>query len=320
METILILGGFGFLGSNIINYALLNNLSYKFIVFDIYEQHPLGEKFTNIAKIYKGDFTNKEDLNILFKENEIDYVFHFISTTVPANSNDNIRYDIESNLVSTINLLDICKAYKIKNILFISSGGAIYGVSQNYVHNENDNLFPNSSYGIMKLTIEKYLKLYNHLYQLNYLCLRLSNPYGAFHLSKKQGLINIALRKAVNKKEFNVWGDGSNLKDYIYVEDVARIIFTLLKQRVINQVLNIGSNKGYSINEILDIIKNFIPSFKINYKEAKSFDVSKVILNTEALLEFIDFELTSLHAGIISTYQWTLQQQNNPFFSDDNNS
>ncbi len=318
METILILGGFGFLGTNIISYAsdkLRSN--YRFIIFDIYNEHPLGIKFSNISKIYKGDFDNKEDLKIIFEENQVDYIFHFICTTVPSTSNNNIRYDIESNLLPTINLLEICKSYAIKSIVFISSGGAIYGASSHYIHTETDNLFPNSSYGIMKLTIEKYLKLYNHLYKLNYLCLRLSNPYGAFHLSRKQGLINIALRKAVNKKEFNVWGDGSNLKDYIYVEDVVRIIFTLLKQGVINRALNIGSNKGHSINEILGIIKNIIPSFKINYKEAKSFDVSKVVLNIEAVSEYIDFELTSLESGINNTYQWTLQQKNNPFFCDD---
>jgi UDP-glucose 4-epimerase len=318
METILILGGFGFLGTNLISYASDKlTKDYRFIVFDIYNEHPLGIKFTNITKIYKGDFANKEDLKIIFEENHVDYVFHFICTTVPSTSNNNISYDIESNLLPTINLLEICKSYAIKSIVFISSGGAIYGASQYYIHKETDILFPNSSYGIMKLTIEKYLKLYNHLYKLNHLCLRLSNPYGAFHLSKKQGLINIALRKAVNKKEFDVWGDGSNLKDYIYVEDVARIIFTLLKRGVMNQALNIGSNKGHSINEILGSIKNIIPSFKINYSEAKSFDVSRVILNTEAVSEYIDFELTSLDCGINKTYQWTLQEKNNPFFYED---
>ena len=177
MQTVLILGGFGFLGSNIIDYAL-NNFAgeYNFIVFDIYDQHPLGKKFTNVAEVYKGDFTNKEDIRTIFEQNNIDYVFHFISTTVPATSNNNIRYDIESNLISTINLLDICRSNKIKGILFISSGGAVYGDSKQYVHKENDNLNPNSSYGIIKLTVEKYLKLYNHLYGLDYLCLRLSNP------------------------------------------------------------------------------------------------------------------------------------------------
>ncbi len=309
METILILGGFGFLGSNIINYSLQNFPNdYQFIVFDIYERHPLGENFNNIIKTYKGDFTNKEDINIVFEENKIDYIFHFISTTVPATSNNNIRYDIESNLISTINLLDICKSYTIKNIFFISSGGAVYGDSQQYIHGESDDLYPNSSYGIVKITIEKYLKLYNHLYGINYLCLRLSNPYGAFHFSKKQGLINIAIKKAINHEEFEVWGDGSNLKDYIYAEDVARIIFTLLRRGMCNQVLNIGSNKGYSVNEILKLIKTIIPSLCIKYREPRSFDVPKVILNTQAIIPYIDFELTSLEAGINNTFQWTLQK------------
>ena len=82
-------------------------------------------------------------------------------------------------------------------------------------------------------------------------------------------------------------------------------------------MLNIGSNNGYSINEILEVIKNIIPSFKINYREARSFDVSKVILNTEAVSEYVDFELTSLNCGINKTYQWTLQQKNNPYFTGD---
>ena len=120
MQTILIFGGFGFLGSNIIDYALINFADeYNFIVFDIYDQHPLGKKFSNVIKTYKGDFTNKEDVKIVFEENKIDYVFHFISTTIPATSNNNIRYDIESNLISTINLLDICRLVNIKSIFFI---------------------------------------------------------------------------------------------------------------------------------------------------------------------------------------------------------
>lgn len=314
METILILGGFGFLGSNIIHYALHNcSKEYKFIVFDIYEQHPLGEKFNNIEKVYKGDFTNREDVSMVFKENKIDYVFHLISTTVPATSNDNIRYDIESNLISTINILDICKSYPVKNILFISSGGAVYGDSQRYIHTESDDLNPNSSYGIVKLTIEKYLKLYNHLYGLNYLCLRLSNPYGAFHLSKKQGIINIAIKKAISNQKFEVWGDGTNLKDYIYAEDVARVIIDLLKKNVGNQVLNVGTSSGHSINEILGIIKNLVPSFLIEYKEQRSFDVPKVVLNTKALGNYVDFKFTTLEEGINNTFKWTSKKSNTIF-------
>lgn len=315
METILLLGGYGFLGTNMIDYASRKFANeYKFIVFDIYNEHPLGVKFNNVVKVYKGDFGNKEDIKSIFAENRIDYVFHFISTTVPATSNNNIRYDIESNLVATIDLLELCRTYKMKNLFYVSSGGAVYGASPNYIHQEDDNLFPNSSYGIIKLTIEKYLKLYNHLYGINYLCLRLSNPYGAFHLSEKQGIINIALRKAIRNEEFVVWGDGSNLKDYIFAEDVARIIFTLLRKQVTNCLLNIGSGKGHSTNEILGIIKGLIPSFTIRHQEAKAFDVPKVILNTDKVSKHIDFELESLESGIHKTYQWTLQQMINPLF------
>jgi len=308
MQTVLLLGGHGFLGSNLIDFALRNlNEKYRFIVFDFYKDHPLGIKFANVVKTYKGDFTNYKDIKIIFDENSIDYVFHFISTTVPATSNDNILYDIESNLLPTINVLELCKNYNVKQILFISSGGAVYGSSATYIHKESDPLLPNSSYGIIKLAIEKYLKLYHHLYQLNYLSLRLSNPYGPFHFSDKQGVINIAIRKAINNQEFDVWGDGSGIKDYIYCEDVRKIIFLLVEKGLKNTELNIGSNQGYSINDILQIIQRLKPFGGINYKSAQSFDVSKIVLDTSKLSEYIDFELTSLEVGIKRTYHWALE-------------
>jgi UDP-glucose 4-epimerase len=315
METILILGGYGFLGSNIIDYAsrFLSN-KYKIIVFDFYATHPSGHKFENVIKCYKGDFTNIEDVKCIFDENKIDYIFHFISTTVPSTSNQNIVYDIESNLVPTISILDMAKTYNVKKVVFTSSGGAIYGASSQYLHKEEDPLFPISSYGVVKMAIEKYLKLYEHLYGLNFIALRLSNPYGAFHTSQKQGMINVALRKAINNEPFEVWGDGSNIKDYIYAEDVARIIFTLLEISSPSEIINVGSNKGHSINEILGIIRNIIPSFKISYQEKKSFDVPKVILDTQRMSDLGSFELIDIESGINKTYKWIMKQHTNRHF------
>lgn len=305
MKTILILGGYGFLGSNIIDYAArFHRDEFEFIVFDFYGSHPLGIKFNNVVKSYQGDFTNKADLQSIFEAHKIDYVFHLISTTVPATSNNNIVYDIESNLVSTVNILDLANSYKVEQMLYISSGGAIYGPSASYIHEEKDQLSPISSYGIVKLTIEKYLELYRHLYGLNYLVLRLSNPYGPFHLSKKQGLINVALEKALKNEVFEVWGDGSNTKDYIYSEDVAMLVFRLLARQVTNRVLNVGSNMGHSINEILQMVQQLIPAFKITYINKRLFDVPKVILNTAELRKLINFDLTDLQSGINKTYEW----------------
>ncbi|QJB34104.1 NAD-dependent epimerase/dehydratase family protein [Chitinophaga oryzae] len=310
METILILGGYGFLGSNVIDYAgrYLGG-QYNFIVFDFYINHPLQAQFSNVIKTYKGDFTNQEDVRVIFEENKIDYIFHFISTTVPSTSNNNIIYDIESNLVPTIHLLDLAHQYDIKNVVYISSGGAIYGAASKYVHKEEDPLHPISSYGIVKMSIEKYLKLYNHLHGINYLALRLSNPYGAYHLSEKQGLINVALKKALKQEQFEVWGDGTNIKDYIYAEDFAKIIFRLLEKKVENKVINVGSGKGYSINELLEIVKGLVPSFQIKYQDVKSFDVPKVILDTSEMAGFIDFELLDIESGINKTYKWIQEQQ-----------
>ena len=310
MKTVLILGGHGFLGSNIIGYASdFLKEEYQFIVFDFFNSHPLNIRFDNIIKSYKGDFTNQADLKAVFEEHTIDYVFHFISTTVPATSNSNIIYDIESNLVSTVNILELSKNYGVKQVVYISSGGAIYGASENYFHKEDDPLVPISSYGIVKLTVEKYLQLYHHLFGLNYLVLRLSNPYGPFHLSKKQGLINVALERAMNNEAFEVWGDGSNTKDYIYSEDVAMILYKLLDKEVSNKILNVGSSIGYSVNDILQRIQQLMPQFVVNYQGERSFDVPKVILDTKELRGYIDFELVGIEAGINKTYEW-LQQTN----------
>ena len=313
MKTVLILGGYGFLGSNIIGYAAtFLKEEYEFIVFDFFNSHPLNVKFDNIKKSYQGDCSNHEELRAVFEAHKIDYVFHFISTTVPATSNTNIIYDIESNLVSTVNILELSRSYGVKQVVYISSGGAIYGASENYIHKEDDQLVPISSYGIVKLTVEKYLQLYHHLFGLNYLVLRLSNPYGPFHLSKKQGLINVALEKAMNNEEFEVWGDGSNTKDYIYSEDVAMILYKLLDKEVNNKILNVGSSIGYSVNDILQRVQQLIPHFIVNYQGEKSFDVPKVILDTKKLREYIDFDLIGIEAGINKTYEW-LQQTNQHF-------
>jgi UDP-glucose 4-epimerase len=310
MEPVLILGGYGFIGSNVIDY--LNKYlpgKYRVIVFDFYEQQPLGPRFENVYRSYKGDFTNQEDIRVIFDENRIDYVFHFISTTVPSSSNNNIVYDIESNLVPTIHLLDIARGHNVKKVVYISSGGAIYGTAEKYIHHEDDKLQPISSYGIVKMTVEKYFQLYNYLYGVDYLVLRLSNPYGPFHFSKKQGVINVALRKAIRDEVFEVWGDGANIKDYIYVEDVARIIVELVEKKVVNTTINIGSGSGYSINEVVAIVKNIVPSFKVSFQESKSFDVPKVILDTKRLKGLVDIELLDIENGIKKTFKWMQEQQ-----------
>ena len=236
MKTLLILGGYGFIGSNIMKLIDTDYYNqYEVIVFSRTALHSKGLSFQCVKKVYTGDFNNESDLTIIFEENKIDIVIHLINSTVPSTSN-NARYDVESNLIPTINLLNIMISFRIKNIVYLSSGGSVYGNSSEK-NKETDHTNPLSSYGIVKLTIEKYLQLYSRQDLLHPLILRLSNPFGPLHYSLKQGILNVALRSAIEKKLFCIWGDGTATKDYIFIDDFVKILFKLLDANIENVML-----------------------------------------------------------------------------------
>ena len=167
MKTVLVLGGFGFIGTNLLKYIDENCLDeYQVIVFDRLINHPHHIECKCVKKIYAGDFSNEINLELIFKENKIDLVIHLLSSTVPATS-CNAQYDVESNLIPTLKLLAIMDRQGVRDILYFSSGGAIYGDFLQKVHNEEDAVYPKSSYGVVKLAIEKYLLSYAELYNFN---------------------------------------------------------------------------------------------------------------------------------------------------------
>jgi len=302
MKQILILGGFGFIGTNLIEELSEYN-NYEIIIFDVKTATIQNPDLLSKVKVYYGDFHNEKDYEIIFKENKIDLVIHLISTTIPSKSNENITYDIESNLKNTIKLLDIMKKYRVNNIVFASSGGTVYGISKNK-HKESDPTTPICSYGIMKLTIEKYLYLYNYLYGLNFLILRPSNPFGEYHKSSQQGLINVVLEKILNGEIIEIWGDGSVVRDFIYIKDFVRIITDLIEKNIQNEIINIGFGRGYSINNVLSIIREEIGDFPYRYVESRKVDVPYLVLNINKLRTFMEPNFTSIEKGIKKTYDW----------------
>lgn len=307
MKNILILGGYGFLGTNIMKFVDEHfRQQYKFIVFDKFERHMGGVEFERVEKTYVGDFTDTALVESIFKENKIDLVIHSLSTTVPVDS-ANARYDVETNLLPTLDVLALMVKYGVKDIVYISSGGAVYGTRDNKAHEESDAVYPISSYGVVKVATEKYMMQYAQLYGLRPLIVRLSNPYGAYHYSMKQGVINIAMTKALRNETLQIWGDGNDKKDYIYVEDFVDILFKLLDKGIFNQVINIGSGTLLSVNEIADAVRKLVPTFKATHEAAQQFDASHFELNTDKLRSIIgDYPFTSLKDGLAKTHQWTL--------------
>jgi UDP-glucose 4-epimerase len=303
MKTVLILGGFGFIGSNIIKYIQNNSNDFEIIVFDKHSRHSHGVRFEGIKKVYVGNFSDTIAVKRIFQENKIDLVIHSISSTVPAKSDD-IQFDILTNLIPTVKLLDIIKEFNVKDIVYISSGGAIYGPSDNK-HLETDEAFPISSYGVVKLAIEKYLFLFSSQYNLRPLILRPSNIYGLYHYSLDQGIINIALRDAIVGKIFCIWGDGEGEKDYLHVDDFCHILFNLLSKGIHNTVINIGSGDLLSVNEIVRAIKKIIPSFKWRYQKAVLSDVRHVSLDSSRLISYIgEYEFKPFVEGLNEIYNW----------------
>lgn len=282
--------------------------AYQFIVFDKFAQHQGGVECESIIKTYAGDFSDSTLLEKIFRENQIDLIIHALSTTVPVDSS-NARYDVETNLLPTLDVLALMVKYGVKDIVYISSGGAVYGTRVNKPHVESDDVYPVSSYGVVKVATEKYMMQYAQLYGLRPLILRLSNPYGPYHYSMKQGVINIAIEKALRNEPLQIWGDGNDKKDYIYVEDFVDILFRLIEQGISSQVINIGSGTLLSVNDIANAVRELVPSFEAIHVDAQQFDASHFELNLSKLKSIIgDYKFTPFQDGLIKTYNWTKEK------------
>lgn len=307
MRTILVLGGFGFIGTNLLKFIDENYIeSYQVIVFDRILKHPHNIECKSVKKVYAGDFSDETNLELIFKENKIDFVFHLLSSTVPATSK-NAQYDVESNLISTLKLLAIMDKYEVKDIIYLSSGGAIYGDYLQKVHNEEDAVYPKSSYGVVKLAIEKYLLSYAELYGFRTLILRLSNPYGPYHYNTKQGVINIAIRKALTNDKLQIWGSGDGVKDYIFISDVCDIIMRLVEKGVETNVYNVAASTALSVNEIVEAIKRKIPSFQTEHFPASKADIQSFELDITKLRKKLGkYKMTPFDEALDKTIEWQI--------------
>lgn len=200
---------------------------------------------------------------------------------MPSTSNGQIPEEIKSNVVLTARILDACVRQNVKKVVFISSGGTVYGKEVNCPIKEDASTYPISSYGIQKISIEKLLYLYNYLYGLDYRVIRLANPYGPYQ--RPNGLLGAVTTftyKAINNEQILVYGDGSVVRDFIYIDDAIKGILNIEKCESEYKTFNLGSGKGTSIKEVLADIKEALNiDLNITYKESRKVDVPKNYLD-----------------------------------------
>jgi len=271
------LGGKGFIGSHLIDALLREGLAVK--AFDRANIPPLNDAAT-AARVQwiDGDFTS--DANVGAALVDSDVVYHLVSTTLPQSSNADPVFDVETNVAGTIRMLNHAVRHGVKKVVFISSGGTVYGIPRHVPIGEDHPTNPISSYGITKLAIEKYLHLYRTLHGLDYTVLRLSNPFGERQrIQASQGAVAVFMGKVLRGETIEIWGDGSVVRDYIYIGDVAKAMVAAGTYGGDEHTFNIGSGAGQSLNDILDGIEQ-VTGRKANrrYTAARAFDVPVSVL------------------------------------------
>lgn len=293
-NKVLITGGAGFIGSHIVEKLLENN--YNVIIIDnlssgFIENIPNSDTL----KFYQLNI-EKDDLELVFQKEAPDYVIHLAAQTSVNFSISHPYYDANMNVMASIKLLELCKKYNIKKFITASSA-AIYGNPKYLPIDENHPTEPMSQYGLSKLTMEKYIKLSG----IPYIIFRFSNAYGPRQKSSKEsGVVAIFNNAMKNNEPINIYGDGEQIRDFIYVEDIANICIKAINSNVENEIINFSTNKGVSLNQLFKVMKSLYNyTLNANYLPERIGDIKNSILSNDKaynLLKFINY--TKLEKGL----------------------
>lgn len=247
----LVLGGAGFIGSNLVDALVAGGHRPRVLVRPSRSSANLREVMGGIDLLH-GDFMDDAMLKVAMRG--VNTVFHLITTTFPNMVIESSNYDLLSNLLPTIRMLEIAREAGVRRIVYASSGGTIYGEPQQVPIQESHPLAPKSAYGQSKLTIENYLSFYARTTPLEVSILRMSNPFGPRqNIYGAQGLLAVAMGCVLNQRPLRVFGDGQTVRDYIYIDDVVN---AMLRATVaVPAVLNISSGLGRTVNDVIAAVE-----------------------------------------------------------------
>ena len=238
----------------------------------------------------------------------MDIIYHAICTMNPGNSNAKYVMGYERDLIQTLELCDMLKDTKTR-MIFLSSGGTVYGKQEVLPVTEETLPVPINHYGNLKLCIENAMRVFRYQNHSDFIIARIANPYGPGQDYRKGvGFIDAAMKRAISGETIEVWGTGNVVRDYIYITDVCNALVTLAEENVSYDVVNISSGRGVSQREILEAIKKHCPNMKVEYQPARSVDADKIYLANDRLKTILPDEMVSLEEGIEKYYQYLMAQ------------
>jgi UDP-glucose 4-epimerase len=292
-----IIGSEGFIGREL-NNSLSRYKGHKIYNFGEESNSKFGQ--SNYSKINLNDIQKNKRIFESF-----DLIYYLATASIPASSFHDPLIDVNLNLIPFLNFLEAINSSKVKKVVFTSSGGTIYGASNNLI-NEESIKNPESPHGIIKLTMEYFLEYNLKKSGINYNIFRIANTYGENqNTSKGLGLINTILEKVILKKQIEIFGDGSFKRNYIYNKDVAMALSSVVNQNLeISEIYNLASSESYSINEVLEIIQEIIKEpLDVKYVNSRKSDLRSILIDNSKFTEaHPKFRFTEILNGIKNTY------------------
>lgn len=300
-QRVLVLGGAGFIGSTLVRALVQQGHSPRILSRPSRSGANLRPVLANVELMH-GDFMDDAVLRAAMKG--VDTVYHLITTTFPNMVLESSNYDLLSNLLPTIRMLEIARETGVRRIVYASSGGTVYGEPQRLPINESHPLAPKSAYGQSKLTIENYLNFYARTTPLEVSVLRLSNPFGpSQNPYGAQGIVAVALGCARDRRPLRVFGDGCAVRDYIYVDDVVSAM--LLAADAQPDVFNVSSGVGRSVNDVIAAVEKASGQrIEREVIPQRSGDVSINVLDSSRARERLGWQpRVDFEDGIVRTWR-----------------
>lgn len=300
---ILVTGGAGFIGSHVVDRYIC--LGHEVTVVD--NLLTGKEKYLNPeAKFYKLDIRYQQKLDQVFEKGQFEIVNHHASQIDVRKSVRDPLSDADINICGSLNILTCSLKYEVRKFIFASSGGAVYGEPLYLPVDEDHPIDPGSPYGVSKHTFEHYLRLYSIFYGLKYTALRYSNVYGPRQdYSGEAGVIAIFMSKMLSDDELTINGDGEQIRDYIYVDDVVDANVKALGGGD-GEILNIGTGLGISVNTVFRKLKEMLGYKKDPLHAPLPLgDLRRIYLDNRRAKTSLGWQpKTSFEEGLAKTVEW----------------
>ena len=304
---ILVTGGAGFIGSHLLQ-LLQGQQGVEVVVYDNLssgrrEHVPKG------IRLVEGDVRDAEGLANLFASEGFDSVVHLAAQTMVPYSLSHPEEDCQINLLGLINILECCRKYTVKHIVF-SSSAAVYGDNLNIPLHEEEKPMPTSAYGITKMASEHYLRMYHDLYGLNTTVLRFANVYGERQgAGGEGGVVSIFCKLLAAGQGVTVFGNGEQTRDFVYAGDIAEALWRG-SQLEGHHVINISTQKETSVNQLLAAFKQAVGrEFPVQYAPIREGDIFRSVLANGRCVELLGFcPAMNLQEGVARTYADYLQK------------